>query len=69
VEVKTFTYKKLLGSYYLQGLLSSKKMDDHIAEMLSQGWELLGEAGHAGDGRTFGPLVRRDRLTITYKRA
>jgi hypothetical protein len=41
MEVKTFTYKKMLNSYYLQKFISSQKMEEHIAEMLQQGWDIL----------------------------
>ena len=68
MEVKSFTYKNLLGTYYLQGWLSSQKMEDHIAAMLQAGWEILTTAGQAGDGRTFGPGVKRATTTITFKR-
>ena len=48
MEVKTFTYKQMLNTFCLQKFLSNKKMDDHIAEMLSQGWQIL-----AGPSSTF----------------
>ena len=42
MEVKSFTYRRsLFGTYYKQGLLNLQKMDDHIAKMLSKGWEVL----------------------------
>ena len=69
MEVKTFTYKKILGTFYRQGMLSNQKMDDHIAEMLGNGWEMLAVPGvTAGNGRTFGLGVKHDKLTITFKK-
>jgi len=54
MEVKSFTYKNLLGTYYLQGWLSSQKMDDHIATMLKDGWQILTTADQSGDGARLG---------------
>ncbi len=68
MEVKTFTYKNLLGTYYLQGWSGSQKMDDHIAEMLKADWEILGSTAQPGDGRTWGPGVKRATITMTFKK-
>jgi hypothetical protein len=68
MEIKTFTYKNLAGTYYLQGWLSSQKMDDHITEMVKDGWNILNSADQPGDGRTFGPGVKRATITMTFKK-
>jgi hypothetical protein len=68
MEVKSFTYKNLLGTYYLQGWFSSQKMDDHIAEMHGNGWKILNSAESPGDGRTWGPGVKRATITLTFKK-
>jgi hypothetical protein len=68
MQVRTITYKNLAGTYYLQGWISSQRMDDHIAEMLTDGWEILNSSDQAGDGRTFGPGVRRAAITMTFKK-
>ena len=67
MEVKTFTYKKMLNTFYLQKFLSNKKMDDHIAEMLSQGWEILG-GPVGGKERAKGIGLPGDTMTITFKK-
>ncbi|HEV2314282.1 MAG TPA: hypothetical protein VGR94_03175 [Candidatus Acidoferrales bacterium] len=42
MQVKSFTYQKnFFGTYYKRGFLNLHKMDDHIARMLSEGWEIL----------------------------
>ena len=66
MEVKTFTYEKTIRGYMLQGWASSEKMDDHIAKMLNDGWKVMSQNAIAGDGRTFGPGVVRDKMTITF---
>jgi len=43
-------------------------MDDHIAKMLSEGWEILTETAHTGDRRIFRPFAKRDTITVSYRR-
>jgi hypothetical protein len=60
-EVKTITYTKLLGTY----VLGFKKMDTHMAEMMSQGWRV--QAQNAQDGKKrilMGNTA--DSMTVTY---
>jgi len=66
MEVKTFTYKKMAGTFYLQKMFSSKKMDDHIAEMRSQGWEISGSGSHKGPSKGIG--LPGDTMTIIFER-
>jgi hypothetical protein len=41
MEIKTFTYEKMLNAYYLRQTRSRQTMEDHIVEMLQQGREVL----------------------------
>jgi len=67
MEVKSFTYRKsLLGTYYKQGLLNLQKMDDHIAEMLTDGWEVLTQTAHNGERRVLRPFAKRDTITVSF---
>lgn len=73
MEIKSFTYKRLLGklstTYYLQRWLSRKRMDEHIAEMLADGWTIMSApVGIVGDGRTLGLFIKHDIIIITYKK-
>jgi hypothetical protein len=50
MQVKSFTYEKnFFGTYNKRGFLNLQKMDDHIAKMLNDGWEILTRTSHAGD--------------------
>jgi len=41
MQVKSFTYQKnFFGTYYKRGFVNLHKMDDHIAKMLNDGWEI-----------------------------
>lgn len=66
MEVKTFTYKKKLNTYYLEKMFSNTKMDDHIAEMARDGWEILNSANHKGPSRGIG--LSGETITLTFKR-
>ena len=66
MQVKTFTYKKMLNTYYLQKMFSSVKMDDHITEMLKDGWEVLNSGSHKGRREGFG--IPGDIITMTFKK-
>lgn len=69
MEVKSFTYRKnLFGTYYKQGLLNVQKMDAHIARMLSDGWEVLAQTAHSGERRVLRPFVKRDSITISFRK-
>ena len=83
VEVKTCTYTKRFGMFMLDAW-NSKKMDDHVAEMLQDGWELVNsgnDTGHVNVGRTvaaaaltgglsllFGASRSAEKVTLTFKR-
>ena len=66
MEVKTFTYKKILNTYYLQKMFGNKKMDDHIAEMAKNGWEILSSANHKGPSKGIG--LSGETITLTFKK-
>jgi len=53
-QVKTFTYKKMFGQFRLESD-PSKTMDEHVTEMIRDGWQLVhsGQSGgHINVGRT-----------------
>lgn len=69
MQVKSFTYQKnFFGTYYKRGLLNLHKMDDHIARMLNDGWEILTQTSQAGDWRTLLPFAKRDSITISFRK-
>lgn len=69
MEVKSFTYRKsLFGTYYKQGLFNILKMDDHMARMLKDGWEVLMQTAHSGERRVLRPFSKRDTITISYRK-
>ncbi|MGH7743658.1 MAG: hypothetical protein ACREQ5_02405 [Candidatus Dormibacteria bacterium] len=52
--MKSFTYEKnVFGGYYKRGLFNLQKMDDHIAKMLSDGWEILMQTTTQETGESF----------------
>ena len=53
-----------IGRYYKHGLLNLTKMDDHIAKMLSDGWEILTQTSHTGDRLILRPFAKRDTITV-----
>ena len=84
MEIKTFTYKKGHGSYYLDLGWQYVYMDDHIQQMLNTGWEAMNsmnDPGHVRVGKTlvltaltgglslfFGASRSDQTITITFKR-
>lgn len=69
MEVNSFTYQKsVFGTYYKRGLLNLQKMDDHIAEMLNDGWEILTQTADTGDRRILRPFAKRDTITVSFKK-
>jgi hypothetical protein len=69
MRVKSFTYEKnFWGTYRKRGLLNSQKMDDHIAKMLNDRWEILSQISHSGDWRTLLPFAKRDAITISFRK-
>ena len=70
MQVKSFTYQKnVFGTYYKRGLLNLQKMDDHIAKMLSDGWEILTQTSHTGDRRVLRQFAKRDSITVSFKKS
>lgn len=67
MKAKSFTYRKnIFGTYYKQGLLNLQKMDDHIAQMLTDGWEVLNQTAHSGERRVLRPFAKRDTITVSF---
>jgi hypothetical protein len=44
-------------------------MDDHIAKMLKDGWEILTQTAHTGDRRILRPFAKRDTITVSFKKS
>jgi hypothetical protein len=69
MQVKSFTYQKnTFETYYKSGLLNLQKMDDHIAKMLSDGWEILTQTAHTGDRRILRAFAKRDSITVSFRK-
>ncbi|HLG95980.1 MAG TPA: hypothetical protein VKX49_06690 [Bryobacteraceae bacterium] len=69
MQVKSFAYQEnVFGTYYKRGLLNLQKMDDHIAKMLGDGWEILTQTSHGGDRRILRPFAKRDTITVAFQR-
>jgi hypothetical protein len=70
MRVKSFTYQKsVFGTYYKRGLLNLQKMDNHIATMLNDGWEILTQTSHTGDRRILRPFAKRDTITVSFRKS
>src|SRR5215469_8109506 len=85
MEIKTFTYQKVNGAYYLYLPGQCHLMDAHIQTMLQEGWEPINSAndpGHVRVGKTlaltaltggislfFGASRTAQTIAITFKRA
>ena len=69
MQIKSFTYRKsFFGIYRKQGLLDLQKMDDHIAKMLNDGWEVLSQTATSGESIVLKPFSKRDTITISFRR-
>jgi hypothetical protein len=69
MEVKSFTYRKsLFGIYYKQGLFNILKMDDHIARMLKDGWEVLSQTAHRGERKVFRLFAKTEIITVSLRK-
>ena len=68
MEVKTFTYEKMAGQYRLKKLFSTQKMDDHIAEMVKQGWEIMSGPNPGSKGPSKGIGLPGDTMIIVFKK-
>ena len=55
--------------YYKRGLLNLTKMDNHIAKMLNDGWEILTQTSHTGDRRILRPFAKRDTITVSFRKS
>ena len=69
MQVKSFTYERSwYGTYHRQRIFSRERMDTHVAKILGNGWEILSQAAHSGQGRGFQPFAKRDTITISFKK-
>ncbi len=69
MRVKSFTYEKtVFGTYRKRGLLNLQKMDNHIAKMLDDGWEILTQTAHTGDRQILRPFAKRDAITVSFRK-
>ncbi|HKW19458.1 MAG TPA: hypothetical protein VJO35_18255 [Terriglobales bacterium] len=69
MEVKSVTYRKsIFGTYYKRGLFNRRKMDDHMASMLNDGWEVLTQTAHSGERKVLRPFAKRDTITVSFKK-
>jgi hypothetical protein len=67
---ESITYEKSwYGVYYRQRFFSMERMDRHIAKLLAQGWTILTQTAHSGQGRGFQPFAKRDTITITFQKS
>lgn len=70
MEVESVTYRKsIFGTYYKWGLFNLQKMDNHMAKMLNDGWEVLTQTAHSGERRVLRPFAKRDTITVSYRRS
>ena len=70
MEVKSVTYRKsIFGTYYKRGLFNLQKMDNHMAKMLNDGWEVLTQTAHSGERRVLRPFAKRGTITVSYRRS
>lgn len=68
MEVRLFTYEcSSYGPYYRQRLFSMEKMDAHVGKMLSDGWQVVTQVAHSGQGRGLHPFAKRDTITIAFR--
>jgi hypothetical protein len=44
-------------------------MDNHIATMLNDGWEILTQTSHTGDRRILRPFAKRDTITVSFRKS
>jgi hypothetical protein len=63
MQVKTITYTEVLGGFYVLGF---KKMDTHMAEVMSDGWRVQSQS-HQPACNGFLPGVKRPgAMVVTY---
>ena len=68
VEVKTFTYVKRFGMNMLDSW-NTKPMDEHAAERMQGGWELMNsgaDSGHVNVGRTVTAAALTGGLSLLF---
>ena len=68
MEIKTFTYEKILNTYYLRQTRSSQTMEDHIADMLQQGWEVMSGPTPSAKAPRRGLGLPGDTMIIVFRK-
>ena len=68
MQVKSFTYERSwYGTYHRQKLFSMEMMETHVGKMLDEGWQILTQVAHSGQGRGLRPFSKRDTITIAFR--
>ncbi|MGF7135878.1 hypothetical protein P3T40_007390 [Paraburkholderia sp. EB58] len=68
MKIKTFTYEKMLNAYYLRQTRSRQTMEDHIVEMLQQGWVVMSGPGPVAKVPRRGCGLPGDTMIIVFKK-
>ena len=68
MELKTFTYEKMLNAYYLRQTRSRQTMEDHIVEMLQQGWKVMSGPTPVAKTPRRGRGLPGDTMIIVFKK-
>jgi hypothetical protein len=45
-----------------------EKMDAHVGRMLSEGWQVVTQVAHSGQGRGLRPFAKRDTIMIAFRK-
>jgi hypothetical protein len=62
MEVKTVTYVKVLGTFRL----GFAGMDSHMADMMSEGWNVVSQSLQPGRSFSLGVTPKPDNMIVTY---
>lgn len=68
MKIKTFTYGKMLNAYYLRQTRSRQTMEDHIVEMLQQGWVVMSGPSPVAKVPQRGSGLPGDTMIILFKK-
>jgi hypothetical protein len=68
MELKTFTYEKTLNAYYLRQTRGRQTLEDHIAEMLQQGWKIMSGPTPVAKTPRRGRGLPGDAIIIVFKK-
>lgn len=62
MQVKTITYTEIMGAY----VLGFKKMDTHMAEMMTDGWRVQSQTPMASGKGMFPGTKKPGSMLVTY---